>query len=222
MTPGPDIDVAITRLVEGSPLPLPPGQWQSLKERYATPPRAYHNLRHVADVLRHYHHVGEHVGWRQPAEVWLAALYHDAIYEAGRRDNEARSAGFATAEIARWLPDAGVDAAQVAQLIELTARHGALDIGDVDGEAALFLDCDMAILAAPADEFDAYDRAIAEEYRGVIDDAEFRAGRRRFLEDLLGSERIYLSDHFHERWDAAARANLVRALAIGQDRRRPV
>jgi predicted metal-dependent HD superfamily phosphohydrolase len=221
VTPDPDIDAAVTQLMDGSQLPLPPEQWQAVKEHYATPPRVYHDLRHVADVVRHYDDVAAHVGWRQPAEVWLAALYHDAIYVAGRSDNEARSAALAMAEITRWLPDAGIDAARVLHLIELTARHGTLDIGDVDGEAGLFLDCDMAILAAPADEFDAYDRAIAEEYRGAVDDADFRAGRRRFLGHLLRRQRIYLSDHFHQRWDAAARANLGRVLAVEPNLRDP-
>jgi predicted metal-dependent HD superfamily phosphohydrolase len=208
-----DIDSALAALMQGSQLPLPPGQWQALREHYATPPRAYHNLRHVADVLRHCEHVAAHVGWRQPAEVWVAALYHDAIYDAGRSDNEARSAALATAEIAHWLPHLRVDTARVAQLIELTAHHGALDIGDVDGEAGLSLDCDMAILSAPADAFDAYDRAVAEEYGGHVAVEVFRAGRRRFLAGLLARERIYLSPHFHERWDALARTNLRRALA---------
>lgn len=57
--------------------------------------------------------------------------------------------------------------ARVKALILLTARHGRLQPQDVDEEAALFLDCDMAILAAPAAVFDAYDAAIAEEYRGT-------------------------------------------------------
>ena len=57
------------------------------------------------EVLRHYDAVAAGPGWAQPAEVRLAVLYHDAIYEAGRRDNEARSAELAVAHIARWLPD---------------------------------------------------------------------------------------------------------------------
>ncbi|MBE8228829.1 hypothetical protein IQA72_17620, partial [Leptospira borgpetersenii serovar Ballum] len=107
--------------------------------------------------------VAEGPGWRQPAEVYLAVLYHDAIYEAGRKDNEARSAALALQAIAQAPELAGVDTARVEQLILLTARHGALGRDDVDAEAALFLDCDMAILAAPEPVFAAYDRGVAEE-----------------------------------------------------------
>ena len=151
-----------------APLTLPPPQWAALEAAYATPARAYHNLGHVHEVLRHYAAVAAGPGWTQPAEVYLAVLYHDAIYEAGRSDNEARSAELALAHIARWLPDMGVDAPRVAELIRLTARHGQLAGDALDRDAALFLDCDMAILGAEPAVFDAYDRGIATEYRGQV------------------------------------------------------
>lgn len=188
-----------------------------LRTAYATPPRAYHDFAHVQEVLGHYAAVAaQGPGWQQPAEVYLALLYHDAIYEAGRKDNEARSAELARAGIARWLPAAGVDAVRTGALIEMTARHGHWAGQTLDHDAALFLDCDMAILAAPAARFDAYDRAIAQEYRGRLPAWMFRHYRRRFLRGLLDAPRIYVSDWFHQRCDAAARANLTRCLAQGR------
>jgi predicted metal-dependent HD superfamily phosphohydrolase len=200
-----------------TPLVLPETQLNELASAYATPPRAYHNFDHVREVLRHHADVAAGPGWAQPEETWLAVLYHDAIYEAGRSDNETRSAEMAVAAIARWLPDAGIDAARVAELIELTARHGQFAPGDF-GEGDLaddtrhFLDCDMAILGAEPDVFDAYDRGIAAEYRGKVPAWLFRLNRRRFLKSLLAKPRIYLSPLFHERYDARARANLRRAV----------
>jgi len=191
---------------------LPPEQWSALGTAYATPPRAYHNIQHVHEVLRHFEAVAAGPGWTQPGEVYLAVLYHDAIYEPGRRDNESRSAQLAAEHIARWLADAGVDAARVAALIELTARHGQFIPGDVDRDAGLFLDCDMAILGAEPAAFDAYDRGIAAEYRGHVPAWLFKLNRRRFLKALLARERIFLSDFFHERFDAQARHNLRRAI----------
>ncbi len=70
----------------------------------------------------------------------------------------------------------------------------------------------MAILGAPAEAFDAYDAAIAVEYRAVRREL-FRAGRRAFLARLLATPRIYLSELFHAELDAAARGNLERTLA---------
>lgn len=194
------------------PMTLPATMQADLEAAYAMPPRAYHNFSHVQAVLRHCQDVADGPGWRQPREVQLAALYHDAIYDAGRSDNEARSAAMARQAIERWLPAAGIDVARVVQLIELTARHGALAAADIDAEAALFLDCDMAILGAPAAVFDAYDRGIAEEYAGHVPGFLFRLNRRRFLKQLLLKPRIFLSGFFHERLDRAARANLRRRI----------
>ncbi|MEO6263417.1 MAG: hypothetical protein ABIO58_00315 [Luteimonas sp.] len=195
-------------MAQNAPLALPPAQQAALEAAYATPPRVYHNLQHVHEVLGRYAEVADGPGWMQPVEVYLAVLYHDAIHDAGRRDNEARSAALAVEHITRWLPGAGVDAARVAGLIELTARHGQCAPGDVDRDAALFLDCDIAILGAEPATFDAYDRGIAAEYRGHVPVWLFKLSRRRFLKGLLARERIFLSDFFHERLDAQARRNL--------------
>jgi len=192
------------------PMPLPADQLAEIEAAHAQPPRAYHNFGHVQALLQHHRDVAAGPGWRQPREVALAMLYHDAVYEAGRGDNEARSAMMARAAIARWLPDAGVDVERVAALIELTARHGRLRGDELDADAALFLDADMAILGAPAAVFDAYDRGIAAEYRGKVPGLLFRLNRRRFLKGVLAQPRIFFSDFFHERYDAQARANLRR------------
>ena len=205
------------KTVADHPLELPAGQLSALQAAYATPPRAYHDLRHVHEVLHHYHSVAAGPGWVQPDEVRLAVLYHDAVHEPGSGDNEARSAELAMDHIARWLPDSDIDAARVARLIRLTARHGDLvraDLADdpVPADACHFLDCDMAILGAGPAAFDAYDRAIATEYRSVMPAWLFKLKRRRFLKRLLGRERIFLSDFFHARLDAQARANLRRVV----------
>lgn len=199
------------------PIRLPAQQWEAIEAAYATPPRAYHDLQHVHAVLGHYFDVAAGPGWVQPVEVWLAVLYHDAVHAPGARDNEARSAELAQQHITRWLADAGIDAARVADLIGLTARHGALARADLasdpyPADARHFLDCDMAILGAEPSVFAAYDRAIANEYRGVVPAWLFKLNRRRFLKALLARERIFLSDFFHARLDAQARINLRRAV----------
>lgn len=192
------------------PIALPDAQWQALAEAHATPPRTYHNLEHVHAVLRHWAAVRDGVGWEDATASFCAVLYHDAVYVPGRADNEACSALLAREHISRWQP--GVDADRVAHLIALTAQHGRLAPDDVDRDAALLLDCDMAILGAPPAEFAAYDRAIAAEYRGVVPLWTYRLNRRRFLKALLARERLYLSEFFHARLDAAARVNLRRAV----------
>jgi len=208
----------VTTELPALPFALPPGQLDALRTACATPPRAYHDFAHVREVLHHYGEIAAGPGWIQPREVALAVLYHDAVYRAGQGDNEARSAQLAVDEIQRWLPEAGIDAARVAWLIGLTARHGRHAPADFDADPAPedvrnFLDCDMAILGAGPERFDAYDEAIAVEYRSVMPAWLFRFNRRRFLESLLARERIYLGEFFHARLERKARRNLRRALS---------
>ena len=171
----------------------------------------------MLEVLGHYDTVAAGPGWMQPGEALLAVLFHDAVYEAGKSDNEARSAQLAREAIAQWLPQARIDAERVAALVLATARHGKLRPHEVDADAALFLDCDMAILGSEPARFDAYDQGIAREYRGRVPGWLFQFNRRRFLRGLLERERIFLSPFFHARLDAPARANLRRALAKARD-----
>ena len=199
-----------------APLTLAPEIERTLAAAYAEPHRAYHTAAHIAEVLRWYDWVAAEVGWREPTAVYLAALFHDTVYDPLAKDNEARSAALARQRLAAAASPT-VDATTLdrcADLILLTARHGALEPAAVaaDPDAAHFLDCDTAILGAPPAEFDAYDAAVAAEYRQVPA-AAFRAGRRAFLTGLLARPRIFLSDRFHARLDAAARANLARAAA---------
>ena len=121
--------------------------------------------------------------------------------------------GGGAANVTAALPKAralATDVARIVTLIELTAKHGSLTPPDTD--AAHFLDADMAILGSDPATFDAYDAAIADEFRPVTNALLYRFGRRRFLSRLLDAPRIFHSEHFHTRLDAAARANLRRAL----------
>jgi predicted metal-dependent HD superfamily phosphohydrolase len=175
---------------------------------YAHPRRAYHHFGHARAVLGLVATVPD---LQHPRETALAALFHDAIYVAGRSDNEAQSADLAVATIPQHLTNVDLD--RVRHLIMLTARHGKLTPADLDPDAAHFVDCDMAIIGAPEADFDVYDAAIAEEYAGVVPAVLYRFNRRRFLKHLLDADRIYFSPRFHALYDAPARANLSRVLA---------
>jgi len=82
---------------------------------------------------------------------------------------------------------------------------------DVDVAASLFLDADKAILGAPAAVFDVYDRSIAYEHAAAVPRNLYVAGQPRFLDKLLASPRIFLSDDFRDRLEDAGRQNMKRA-----------
>jgi predicted metal-dependent HD superfamily phosphohydrolase len=187
-----------------APLVLPPDVERVLAAAYAEPQRAYHTATHVHEVLHWFDAVHDQVGWREPKAVYIAVVFHDAVYDPTRHDNEARSAALARAL---------VDASDFAiELILLTAKHGSIDPKTVDHDAAHFLDSDTAILGASSAVFDDYDAAIRVEYAHVPE-AAYRAGRGAFLRSMLARERIFFSDLFHAQLDTRARDNLARAIA---------
>jgi predicted metal-dependent HD superfamily phosphohydrolase len=185
---------------------------QRLQAAYLVPPRAYHSWHHISEVLGWFDRVADAKLWHDPLPVFAAILFHDVIYEAGRSDNEAKSAQLARELLPTYdWPGTEKQLQQVADYIELTARHGKLLASQVGHDAGLFLDCDTAILAASPLDFDAYHSGIAEEYQHVPA-ALFQAGRIAFLKNLAAMPRIFLSDFFHENFDSAARANIHRVV----------
>lgn len=175
----------------------------ALVAAYAEPQRAYHTLDHVAHLLAEV----DAVPLADAAAEW-AAWYHDIVYRPGAADNETRSA----AQARQVLRQLGFDAAlgpRVAQLIEATRAH----TGDPDDSTLnLFLDADLAILGAAPDDYAAYAAAIRQEHRH-LPEFLYRRGRKRFIEGLLGRERIFLTMHFAGHYERPARANLGRELA---------
>lgn len=192
-------------------LSIPDALVAELERAYATPPRAYHVFEHALDVAGRVVLAHAEVGFRHPREAYVAALFHDAVYDASRKDNEAQSAELACDAIRRHaLP---VDADVVRRLVLRTAEHGVAR--ELSPDEALFLDCDTAVLGGADEEYDRYEAGVATEYRAVVPALVYRFGRRRFLERMLASERIFHSEFFHARLEARARANLRRTLGRG-------
>lgn len=182
-----------------------------LRARYGEAHRAYHTQAHLDAVLAGVAAARPRLA--HPDAVELAAWYHDAIYDPARGDNEERSAALLEAEMA-GLADAAL-IGRAAALVRCTADH-ALPPGMEAGlraDAAAFLDVDMAVLGAEGAAFDAYERGIAAEYVPVHGVERFRAGRAQFLQEMLGRARLFHTDEAHGALDAAARANMRRALA---------
>ncbi|EDM78039.1 hypothetical protein PPSIR1_23519 [Plesiocystis pacifica SIR-1] len=193
-----------------------PGERAILDElagRYAEAHRRYHGVGHIGALARAFAWVAEAgPGWLEPREVQLAILFHDAIYEPLRADNEARSAQLARARLSGW---SGVDVERVAAMIEATAAHGLADT-EGDPDLAHFLDADTAILGAPPSVYDRYAEGVRQEF-AAVPESLYVAGRRRFLSAQLERERLYHSASFGDRHEHAARANLRRELAsLGQ------
>ncbi len=181
-----------------------------MRERYGAPDRHYHGQRHIDLLLALHAEVRPHLV--APDVVELAIWYHDSIYVPMSAENEIDSAALLRAEMAGLADPRLIEAAAV---LVLATRTHAVPAGlapEVAADCAWFLDMDLSILGADAETFLWYDRAIRREY-AVVPEAEWRARRPRVLGTFLDRERLYLTDYFHARFDAAARANLRAAIA---------
>jgi predicted metal-dependent HD superfamily phosphohydrolase len=82
----------------------------------------------------------------------------------------------------------------------------------VTADERLVVDIDLAILAAAPARFAEYERQIREEY-GFVPEDVFRAKRREVLQGFADRRPIYATPAVRDRLEAAAHANLARALS---------
>lgn len=178
--------------------------WERINRAYGG--RAYHNVHHLGEMLGHLAVLPTFLAPAAAPLFGIALIYHDIVYRAHRQDNEARSADLALTA----LRELGVDEngqAYCRRLIMATKTHQASD----DDEGWL-VDLDLAVLARPADGYDAYARAVRQEF-SIYPDFLYRPGRKKALRHLLDQPRIYHHPDLQARWEAPARANLNRELA---------
>ena len=176
------------------------------REGYREPGREYHGETHLDDCLAQLRDVAG-LSDRDRDLLRRAVIWHDAIYDPKRFDNEERSAERAEQDLAAAGLDAG-DRAEVARLILLTKGH-CVDEGDRLG--SILVSIDLSILGADPERYDRYAAAIREEYSHVPDEA-YRAGRAAVLRHFLEAETIFPDAEFRERLEARARSNLEREL----------
>jgi len=168
--------------------------------------RHYHTLTHVEALVATLLQYEESL--QSPAQVLMAAFFHDAVYDPRATDNEAQSADLATS----FLMETEIEEAfvtSVRDLILATSGH----MNEVaTSDAAWFLDADLQILGASADDYDEYAAAIRREY-DFVPEADYRAGRSAILQSFLNAPRIFRTSAMREKLEDCARINLARELA---------
>jgi len=172
---------------------------------YQSPARRYHTWDHVVACIEQL----RTVPCERPRIVFLALVFHDAVYVAGRSDNEARSAQLAR-EVLGAIPSVtAAELMEIHDLILATKDHHAR-MGVAGADEATLLDIDLSILAASRDEYMRYARQIRDEWvPGVVSEAEYRIGRVAFLGRMLAAPHVYLTRNGQRRWDDTARANMT-------------
>ncbi len=189
---------------------------ESLLQAWEQPHRAYHHSGHLsqmlADLDRLYAHRAQGT---TPLAPVLAAWFHDAVYEGAPGEDERRSEQLAGTSL-EPLVAAGLLSPDELQMVRLLVRATAthelpesaeLPAGYDPVDIKLFLDADMAILAADSARYRRYLRGVRSEY-SHFDDEAFRTGRTTFLRSILERERIFLSERALQLWEEPARTNL--------------
>jgi predicted metal-dependent HD superfamily phosphohydrolase len=209
-------------------LPLPDRAKSELSAMMESADRHYHGVRHLALLWRRHRLYGAAEGLNAPEiEVLIACAiaYHDCVYQAGARDNEALSAeAWLAASAGGALSEA--DRLWVADTIRATADHlacpaPASTVEDAERQwrsaslrerARLWvLDLDLTPLGEAVADFDRNTELLRLEAPNLTQ-AQFEAGSRGFLKKISDAPRIYRSPTLSAHFEAQARANFAREL----------
>jgi predicted metal-dependent HD superfamily phosphohydrolase len=206
------IDSSVERICESRSL-ISDRVFELLVDAYTRPDRYYHNLNHIECVLDTIERFSD---LQNPIAVYLAAWFHDFVYDPQASDNEAQSAKAAQALLTN-LGESAETIDRVQQLILATQGHqiaptvgGASPLENRD--LSIFLDADLAILGADPVRYQAYQRSIRREYNWVSD-PDYQTGRTQVLESFLARDRLYYTDLLFNELESIARLNLEQEIA---------
>ncbi len=181
--------------------------------QYSLPYRYYHNIAHINQVLQKIEELQQHVNDVNIAI--LAAFFHDVVYEIRKGKDSSNNEEKRANEASRFLKKLGLhkeSIIKVCDMVKATKHHKSTGNSDID----LFLDIDMSILASSADDYELYTKSVMNEYTSVsYSKIEYNKGRKElFLQPLLESEKIFLTEYF-EPMETAARKNIKNEIRPG-------
>ena len=181
--------------------------WQELQALYIEPHRHYHNLQHLAHMLQKLEEAVQAMGkpdQQERAALLLALLYHDAVYNPNKSDNEERSA-LLFEQHAKQTNYPHVQ--RVKGLILMTKTHQP----GTDKLSQLFSDIDLAILGEDTAAYQLYTERIRQEYKHVPGFL-YRRGRQKVLKQLLANGNIFYTPYFITSYREKAVANIQQEL----------
>jgi predicted metal-dependent HD superfamily phosphohydrolase len=182
---------------------------EAARHAYGSPGRHYHTWEHVIDCagkLRDF-------PCADPRAVFLALLFHDAVYVAGDTRNERRSADLAREVLRAHSSVPAEEVAEIERFILATCTH-VVAPDERSSDLRTVIDIDMSILGASEERYRRYAAAVMREWcPSVVDEDGFRRGRAAFLRGILASPKIFSTEEGGRRWEEPARANIERELA---------
>jgi predicted metal-dependent HD superfamily phosphohydrolase len=178
--------------------------WNEIETTYSNQKRYYHNLHHLEHLLKELSAIKEKIhDW----DVLLFSLfYHDLVYNPLRRDNEERSIIITENRLATIdVPSNKIDACK--KQILATKAHEKTE----DNDTNFFIDADLSILGQDWHSYKDYVTAVRKEYALYADNLYY-PGRKAVVQHFLKMNRIFITAHFFEKYEAQARQNLLHEL----------
>jgi len=182
--------------------------YRQLDGHYNNPQRHYHNWSHIGQCLGFIEEMAEQL--ETADEVRLAIWFHDVICTPGKMDNERHSVDFFRRCVNKSDRNKQL-CGRIEALIMATCHCGDLETIDL----AAMADADLGSFCLPWDQFHRDSLHVVEEY-GNQDSAEKTSRKAAFLQNLLDRPQIYHSAHFLKYYEARARDNIQRELALMQ------
>ena len=204
---------AFTRSVKAIGATQPPeaigSAGELLIERWSTPDRRFHNLRHLIDMLARVDELAEES--HNPDIMRVACWYHGCVFSSDVEEvirgnggeDETASAAFAEADL-RHLGVPMETVKRVCSLIVNLKRHMLAD-DDIDAQA--LIDADLGTLAVDPQTYAEYVRLLREEYSHIPVE-EYLRGRLTIVSRLLDRDHLFHSP-LGQRWEHPARENLA-------------
>ena len=204
---------AFTRSVKAIGATQPPeaigSAGELLIERWSTPDRRFHNLRHLIDMLARVDELAEES--HNPDIMRVACWYHGCVFSSDVEEvirgnggeDETASAAFAEADL-RHLGVPMETVKRVCSLIVNLKRH-MLAEDDIDAQA--LIDADLGTLAVDPQTYAEYVRLLREEY-SHIPMKDYLRGRLTIVSRLLDRDHLFHSP-LGQRWEHPARENLA-------------
>jgi predicted metal-dependent HD superfamily phosphohydrolase len=175
--------------------------WREIEKRYNERGRYYHNLVHLENLYKELMEVKSLVKYWDV--ILFSLFYHDIIYNTLRQDNEGESALFAQNAL-RSLNVREEKVMLCYSQILATKGHTV----STDNDTNLFTDADLSILGKDEVTYQSYARQIRKEY-AIYPALIYNPGRKKVLSHFLAMDRIFKTDHFYSKYEAAARKNMA-------------
>jgi predicted metal-dependent HD superfamily phosphohydrolase len=180
--------------------------WQEIEKNYSNKKRHYHTLQHLDNLLLQLIEVKDKIqSWET---ILFTLFYHDIIYNALRSDNEEKSAKLAVQRLKQI--------AVPTQMIELCTEQILATKSHVkssNSDTNYFTDADLSILGQDWESYSHYCKAVRKEY-AIYPYLIYNPGRKKVLHHFLSMDRIFKTEFFFNKFEVAARANLLKEIGL--------